>query len=376
MIKTLFIIFSAGLVLSLTASVFVQTRKRLLDVLTAFFITGALFGAAAALWQRELGDKTAFLNPWCFLLLLLPLAVFVARVFFPARFEHRLNFPPAFAAAPAAGMRAPLTRFAPLTLYLAALVLFVIAMARPVTLSRSTLPPSQGIDIMLILDVSASMQKPDFLPYRFEAARKTASGFISKRFNDRIGLVAFAKNASLQAPLTLDHEALQEYLQSMYLGMLDPSRTAIGEALGVAANHLKDSKAKSKVIILLTDGANNAGTIDPLMAAKAAAAYGIRVYAVGTASPPGGTVFSSAEDEIDEALLMEAAALTGGKFYRAKNELELAQIYETINQLEKTEFVSNLKVSQSDCYQPFLVWGLALLALGFVLEKLFLIKVP
>lgn len=377
MIKILFLCSTAGLLASLAASLFVPSKgQRICNALITAFSLLAVFFISAVLFERFLGAQTAFLNPWYLLFLLIPLAAFILRLFFPARFEHRLNYPVAAVTAPAAGLRARLTRYAPLSLYTAAVVLFAVALARPVTVDQTVLPPMEGIDIMLLMDTSASMQNPDFMPNRFEAARRTAAEFISKRFNDRIGLVAFAKDATLQAPLTLDHEALTEYLGSMYLGMLDPTRTAIGDALGVAANHLKDSKAKSKIIILLTDGANNAGSIDPLTAAKAAAAYGLRIYAIGTASPPGSTVFSSTEDEIDEALLMEITALTGGKFYRAKNELELAQIYETINQLEKTEFTHSLKINQSDIYPPFLIWGLVLLALGFLLEKIFLIKVP
>ena len=162
----------------------------------------------------------------------------------------------------------------------------------------------------------------------------------------------------------------------MYLGVVDPNYTAIGDALGVAANHLKDSKAKSKIVILLTDGDSNAGTIAPQLAAKAAAAYGIRVYTVGTASAPGDGLYSSAEDEINEGLMMEIANVTGGKFYRAKNEAELTKIYDTINELEKTEFAPSSTIDRSDFYQPFLLLALGCLVAAFILEKLFFIKVP
>ena len=273
-------------------------------------------------------------------------------------------------------LRVLLTRWLPLTLYTLCLVSMVIALARPVRVDRTVLPPTEGIDILLLMDVSASMQKQDFYPSRFVAAQKTAQNFISKRLNDRIGVVAFAKAALLQAPLTLDHEALQEYISSLYLGMVDPNFTAIGDGLAVAASHLKDSKAKSKVIILLTDGDSNAGTIEPLMAAKAAAAYGIRVYTIGTASAPGQNPYASAEDEINEGLLLEIATATGGKFYRAKNEAELARIYDTINELEKTEFTPSTTIHRADAYQTLLLWALVLLAAGLVAEKLFFIKVP
>jgi Ca-activated chloride channel family protein len=188
--------------------------------------------------------------------------------------------------------------------------------------------------------------------------------------------VAFAKEAMLHAPLTLDHESLQEYISTLYLGIIDANNTAIGDALGVAANHLKDSKAKSKIIILLTDGDSNAGAIEPSMAAKAAAAYGIRVYTIGTASAPGDNPYSSQEDEINEGLMMEIAQETGGKFYRAKNEAELEQIYNTINQLEKTEFSPSSIISRTDFYQPLLLLAVVALFAGLIAEKILFIKVP
>ena len=203
-----------------------------------------------------------------------------------------------------------------------------------------------------------------------------ALSFIEQRITDRIGLVAFAKSALLQAPLTLDHEALKEYIQTLYLGIVEATATAIGDGLAVATNHLKDSKAKSKIIILLTDGDSNAGAIDPRLAAKAAAAYGIRVYTVGTAAAPQVGSYTNQKDEINEGLLLEIATMTGGKFYRAKDERELSRIYDTINELEKTTFTADSGIRQTDVYHPLLLWALCLLAAGLVLEKLFLIKVP
>ena len=229
---------------------------------------------------------------------------------------------------------------------------------------------------MLVMDMSGSMENRDFYPSRFAAAQSVAERFVGKRPNDRIGLVVFGSYAMLQVPLTLDHDALQEHIRQMYLGMVDSNTTAIGDALAVGANHLKGSKAKSKVIILLTDGKSNAGAIEPLTAAKAAKSYGLRVYTVATASTPGQTLYSSDKDEIDEGLLMEIAKTTGGKFYRAKNEAELEQIYNTINELEKTAFAPSSLVNRKDVYQPMLLLAL-LFALGaFVLEKLVLVKVP
>ncbi len=371
-----FLISVVLLLAALAANLIIKKAPRAMAVTVACCASLAAVSLAGLLFERLLGDQAEFLRPWAFLLLILPLAVFLAQTVFRGAFARRIAYPLTHLMVEQASLRVLLTRWLPITLYTLALVLMVIALARPVRVDRTVLPPTEGIDIMLVMDVSASMQKQDFYPNRFVAAQQTAARFISKRFNDRIGLVAFAKEAMLQAPLTLDHEALQEYIATLYLGVVDPNYTAIGDALGVAANHLKDSKAKSKIVILLTDGDSNAGTIAPQLAAKAAAAYGIRVYTVGTASAPGDGLYSSAEDEINEGLMMEIANVTGGKFYRAKNEAELTKIYDTINELEKTEFAPSSTIDRSDFYQPFLLLALGCLVAAFILEKLFFIKVP
>ncbi len=371
-----FLISVSLLLLSLGTHLFIRRTPRVLAVLTAAFGAMTFTALAGLLFERIAEDQAEFLYPWAFLMLVIPFSVFLAQTLFRSSFARRINYPLAHLMVQQSSLRVVFTRWLPTLLYTGALILMTVALARPVHVDRTTLPPTEGIDIILLMDTSASMQKQDFYPNRFVAAKSTASKFISKRFNDRIGLVAFAKVAMLQAPLTLDHEALQEYLASFYLGMVDPNYTAIGDALGVAANHLKDSKAKSKVIILLTDGNSNAGTITPPLAAKAAAAFGIRVYTVATASTPGTTIYSSAEDEIDEGLLMEIAEITGGKFYRANNEAELERIYDTINDLEKTTFTPSTSISRTDAYQPFLLLAVLFTLAAFVLEKLFLIKVP
>lgn len=363
------------LLASLVLSLFTQKHYSwtLSVIITA--AAGAVV-AAAGLLLEHFFKQIEFLYPWMFLLLFVPLAVLLGATVGRRLFTRQVAYPLTHLQVEQASLRVLLTRWLPLTLYTLCLVSMVIALARPVRVDRTVLPPTEGIDILLLMDVSASMQKQDFYPSRFVAAQKTAQNFISKRLSDRIGVVAFAKAALLQAPLTLDHEALQEYISSLYLGMVDPNFTAIGDGLAVAASHLKDSKAKSKVIILLTDGDSNAGTIEPLMAAKAAAAYGIRVYTIGTASAPGQNPYASAEDEINEGLLLEIATATGGKFYRAKNEAELARIYDTINELEKTEFTPSTTIHRADAYQTMLLWALVLLVAGLMAEKLFFIKAP
>lgn len=372
-----FFIISTGLLLGmLMASLIVRKDAIWLTVATYCAAALTFTSAIALIFIRLAGDQAGFMHPWAFVLLALPFGVFLSQTAFRTAFARRINYSMAHLHVQQASLRVLFTRWLPLALYTVALILMTVALARPVRIDRTVLPPAEGIDIILLMDVSASMQKQDFYPSRFIAAQQTAARFIDKRLSDRIGAVAFAKSAMLQAPLTLDHDALQEYISSLYLGIVDPNYTAIGDALGVAANHLKDSKAKSKVIILLTDGDSNAGTIEPLMAAKAAAAYGIRVYTVGTASAPGSNPYSSQADEINEGLMMEIAQLTGGKYFRANNESELAKIYDIINELEKTEFSPSSTVSRTDYFQPILLLALLCAALGLALEKLILIKVP
>lgn len=371
-----FILSVLLLVLCLTANLFIQQAPKTRFVLTSAFAALSVVTLGGLLFEKLSAGHAEFLHPWAFTLLALVLAVFLAQTVWRNAFARRISYSMTHLMVEQSALRGIFTRWLPPFLYMLALTLLVVALARPVRVDRTVLPPTEGIDIILLMDVSASMQKQDFHPNRFVAAQRTASRFIGKRISDRIGLVVFAKAAMLQAPLTLDHDALQEYLSTLYLGIVDPNYTAIGDALAVAANHLKDSKAKSKVVILLTDGDSNAGTITPQLAAKAAAAYGIRVYTVGTASAPGDSLYSSAEDEINEGLLMEIANETGGKFYRAKNEAELTQIYDMINELEKTEFTPSSTIDRKDAYQPFLWAALVLILLAFGLEKLIFIKVP
>lgn len=329
-----------------------------------------------ALLHSFVGNGLALKHPWVLVLLVVPFIILLIKVFGPARTQRRVAYPLVHIKLDQTSLRLFLTRLLPTLLYTLALALMIIALAQPVKLDRTQLPPTEGLDIILLMDASASMQQKDFEPNRFVASQLTAKRFVEKRPSDRIGLVVFAKQAMLQAPLTLDHESLQAYISSMYLGMIDANYTAIGDALGVAANHLKDSKAKSKIIILLTDGDSNYGTIDPVMAAKAAAAYNIRVYTIGAASSPGQTAYSSPQDEINEALLMEVAQATGGQFYRAQNTMQLSQIYDQINELEKTTFTPPSVIYAQDRFAPWLWAALVVLAVAIVLEKLFLIRIP
>lgn len=373
---TLFLISCGALIAVLLSSLLIKTPAKWFRALLAGVAACMVFFLIALCLQRVFKGIADFVNPWALLLVILPAGLLIAKTLWKQSFTPRLVYSRTAVLAGGKNLRAALTEWLPNLLYALALTLLVVALARPVSVDRTILPPTEGIDIILLMDVSASMQRQDFYPNRFTAAIRTADNFVQKRLNDRIGLVVFSRAAMLQAPLTLDHEAIRELLGALYLGIIDPNYTAIGDGLGVATAHLKDSQAKSKVIILLTDGANNAGSIDPRLAAKAAQAYGIKVYTVATASPPGSGIFSSNEEEIDESLLLEIANETGGKFYRAKNEMELSKIYNTINELEKTEFTQSIQTSQSDFYLPFVLAGLLCLGLGILLEKLILIRVP
>ena len=372
----LFFISAMVLVLTLAVGLFYKPYERTRKAVTVLAASLMFISFCGVFFNRFFGHLVEFQYPWAFLCLLFPVAVVGAGWLFRPTFTRQFAFPLTHLRVEQSSLHVLLTRFLAPLCYLLALTVMTIALARPMHLDRTILPPTEGIDIMLVMDMSGSMDNRDFYPSRFIAAQSVASKFVAKRHSDRIGLVVFGAYAMLQAPLTLDHDALQSYIQNMYLGMVDPNSTAIGDALGVGANHLKDSKAKSKVIILLTDGKSNAGTIEPLIAAKAAASYNIRVYTIATASAPGQTLYSSDKDEIDEGLLMEIAKETGGKFYRAKNEAELEQIYNTINELEKTAFAPSSLINRTDMYQPFLFLALILALLAFFLEKLVFIKVP
>ncbi len=282
--------------------------------------------------------------------------------------------------------RTLLFRYFPFWARVVVLILLAFSLARPQKVEKGNVPPTEGIDIMLCLDTSYSMSAVDFNPYnRLDAAKTAAADFIGKRANDRIGMVIFGGVAVLACPLTLDYQSMLELLDSAAINMTKADGTAIGDALITSVNHLKDSKAKSKVIILLTDGRSNVGVItDPVIAAKTAQAYGIKIYTIGTATkgpaqiPTGNPLqpYMTINDDLDEPTLMEIADRTGGEFYRAGNFMELQKIYEKINALEKTKFEVKTFVNYTDLYLLFLIPALVLAALIFLLEKTYLRTIP
>lgn len=275
-------------------------------------------------------------------------------------------------------------RWLPYALRLVALAALIVALARPQSELGREETTMEGIDIVVALDISSSMLARDFSPDRLEAAKRVATEFIDGRKNDRIGLVAFAGEAYTKVPLTVDHLVLKEQLQSLKLGSLRDG-TALGDGTATAINRIKDSKAKSKVIILLTDGVNNQGNVDPLNAAEIAAKYDIRLYTIGigskgTAPYPvrdqfGRVHYQNIEVELDEDLLKQMAEATkDGRYFRATNENALGEIFSQIDQMEKSEIDVLQFSKKKDEFMP-LLW-LALIALGLeALVKLLWIKV-
>ena len=277
-------------------------------------------------------------------------------------------------------------RHLPFALRAAAFGLLVVALARPQQIEQNVRTSSEGIDIMLAIDVSASMLARDFEPDRITAAKEVAGSFISDRYGDRIGLVAFAAEAFTQSPLTTDQSTLQTLLAQIRSGLIDDSGTAIGNGLATAINRLRESDAKSKVVILLTDGVNNRGEITPITAAEIAKAQNIRVYTIGVGTERmapypavdmfGNITFVKQKVEIDEKTLTAMAEMTGGRYFRATDNAKLKAIYDEINQLEK----SKVEVTEHLSYhEQFLAWVLAALGLllaEFLLANLVLKRIP
>lgn len=288
------------------------------------------------------------------------------------------------------GKRAPRSlrfwlRPLPIILRVAAVLLFIVALARPVNITEEHETTTDGIDIVMAMDISGSMLARDFTPDRLTSAKHLAAEFVANRRGDRIAVVAFAGEAFTQAPLTSDQATIETMLSRLRSGVVEDG-TAIGNGLATAVNRLRESGAKSKVIILLTDGVNNRGQISPLMAAEIARDMGIKVYTIGVgtrgrAPYPAVDIFGNqttimADVEIDEELLREISSMTGGKYYRAVNDEALREIYAEINELE----TSKVQVTNYQTYEElFLMWvvlGLLFLGLEFIFDKVVLNRLP
>ena len=255
------------------------------------------------------------------------------------------------------------------------ITLLIIAFARPQTTSSRQDITIEGIDIVMALDVSGSMLAQDLKPDRLEAAKDVASDFFDGRPNDRIGLVIFSGETFTQCPLTTDHRVIKNLFKDIKSGMIEDG-TAIGDGLATAVNRLKDSKAISKVIILLTDGVNNAGSLDPLSAAEIAKIYGVRIYTIGVGSmgtapypvqTPYGLRYQDMEVKIDEDLLKGVADITDGKYFRATSNKKLKAIYEEIDKMEKSKIDVTEFRKKKEEFLP-----LAFIALGLFVLEIFL----
>lgn len=260
-----------------------------------------------------------------------------------------------------------------------ATTLIIVAMARPQTVDISTkTKTTRGIDIVMAIDVSASMLAKDLKPNRLEALKKVASKFINRRPNDRIGLVEYAGESYTRTPVTSDKGIILKSLRDIKYNTIITGGTAIGMGLATAVNRLKESKAKSRIIILLTDGVNNSGFIDPQTASELAVEYGIKTYTIGLGSNGmalspvainnGKFQYSRIQVEIDEKLLKEIASETGGKYFRATNNKKLEDIYDEIDKLEKTEIEEFKYYNYEEKFRPLVLLALGLLVLEFLLR--------
>lgn len=277
----------------------------------------------------------------------------------------------------------------PIALWSLAGICFVLALARPQEGHRTTEILTRGVDIVLAIDVSGSMQALDFSEgeehiTRLDAVRNVVSSFIDRRQNDRIGMVVFGAEAYTQCPLTLDRSILQSFLQKLEIGMAGDA-TAIGSAIGVSTKRLKDLESKSKIIILLTDGLSNAGSITPLQAAEIAKTFGIKIHSIGVGTKGKapflvdsflGPQYVYQDVEIDEETLRKISAMSGGKYYRATDQESLKSIYNEIDQMEKSEVKTIDHSEYTELFPWFVISGLLLLILEMILSQTILRRIP
>ena len=276
-------------------------------------------------------------------------------------------------------------RHTPIVLRIAALAAIIIALARPVEVNHEEETTTEGIDIVIAMDISGSMLARDFTPDRLSAAKQLATEFVAERTGDRISVVAFAGEAFTQCPLTSDQASVGTMLSRLRSGVVEDG-TAIGNGLATAINRLRESGAKSKVVILLTDGVNNRGQISPIMAADIAQDLGIKVYTIGVGSrdkapmpaydPFGNMTYVMADVEIDEALLREIAAKTNGQYFRASDNKALKEIYAQINELEKSKVEITHYTSYNELYMGWLLLALILLAAEVLMARMVLNRLP
>lgn len=320
-------------------------------------------------------------HPWRLAVILLPVILLLFRRYRLGGYRLRFETTGLAPAGIRSTWRTWLLRWDPWLLAAAAIFL-TLAWARPRIALAEEEVTAEGIDIFLAIDLSSSMLARDFEPDRLSVSKEVASRFVDKRIHDRIGLTAFAGEAFTQCPLTTDHRILKEFLADLQCGQLEDG-TAIGMGLASAVNRLKDSEAKTRIIILLTDGVNNAGYIQPITAAEIAEAVGIRIYAIGVGSMgealtpvrrtmDGNYLFGMARVEIDEQLMRQITQMTCGKYFRATTEEVLLSVYDEIDKLEKTKMQVTVIKRYKEGFRPLLLVGMILLGLEFLIRFVFI----
>ena len=340
------------------------------------------------LWQRLLapvldGLRYATLTSYTWaqprLLLLIPLIPLLFGLRWLLARRRRSHLGVAFVAGQVRRDWTAALRFVPDLVLALSLAFILVALARPQRTDERVVQSGAGIDILLLLDVSGSMELQDLRPNRLEAAKRVARDFINGRAGDRIGLVAFAGDAYSLAPLTTDYDLLRENIEGLKLGMIANDGTAIGTALGVATNRLRDSRSRTKVCILISDGENTAGNLDPLTAAQLAHAYGVKIYTIGLGQDgyvPYGRDEAGrprfVETRLDETAMRQLAQAGDGQFFRASDMNALRNVFRRIDQYEKSEIKQTRYRNTKDYYRIYLLWCVGLWLLWLALKNTFL----
>lgn len=314
-----------------------------------------------------------FANPEALLLLLMvPAYLFwYMRYFRKQRLVIRLSYDPTKLQRPKVNLS--FLRIVPRALQLIGISLIIVAISRPQTSREIVENQSPGVDIMLLLDTSGSMETQDFTPNRLEAAKQNAISFIDGRQNDQIGIVLFAENALSYTPLTLDYDLLRKMIEGINFNILPMQGTALGQAVAVSINRMRDSENPSRIMVLLTDGANNRGEIDPITASKLAASFNIRIYSIGigknTTAPQ--TAAQGGNSDLDEETLRQMSDNTGGRFFRATDPERMKEIFEEISNMEKSEIQETVFRQVHDHYPLFVQAAIIVIACSFLLMLTF-----
>lgn len=303
--------------------------------------------------------------------------LFFLRWLFHFRFRQKLEF--AFPEKNVKGDWTSLLRLIPRFFMIMFIMFVTFTLARPQKTNEMAEQWSEGIDIMLVLDISESMLLEDFVPNRLEAAKRVAKKFIQGRLNDRIGMVIFSGEAFSLCPLTTDYQLLYDYIAEIKQNMITKPGTAIGSAISVGINRMRESTSKSKVMILISDGENTAGNIDPITAAQLARAFNIKIYTIGVGKdgkvPYGKDIFGNVqyvENTLNETTLRKIADLGDGKFFRASNTNALSNIFSRINTYEKAEIKETRYKDVKDYYEIYLKWALAFFFVWLLLKSTFM----